>query len=398
MMRMLALFLAAFIILQPVSSSAQEAAAVESPAPTATAEAPVVPADPLAVTTTASNMLLMDATTGTVLAEYKSGERMFPSSMSKLMTLYVLFEELKRGTLQLTDTFTVSENAWRIQGSKMFVPIGEQVPVEDLLRGIAIQSGNDACVVIAEGLAGSEAAFADRLNAKAKELGMTGSHFVNSSGWPDENHYVTASDLAILAHRLAVDFPEYYHYFAEREFTYHNIRQYNRNPLLGKLGVDGLKTGHTEAAGYGIVISAKEPVTERRLVLVVNGLESMDAREQESEHLLTWGFRNFENVKVAEPGQVIAEANVFMGKADKVGLTVAEPLTITLPKVNRDKVSVKAHYEGPLTAPIEAGKEVGTLIVALPNGAEKQVPLVAANAVAKKGVFARIPATIGSWF
>jgi D-alanyl-D-alanine carboxypeptidase (penicillin-binding protein 5/6) len=382
--------LTALLAVHPIASLAQEAPEI----PVANA----APTDPLALATTASNMLLLDATTGTVLAEKDSAVKMFPSSMSKLMTMYVLFEELKRGTLQLTDTFTVSQNAWSIQGSKMFVPIGEQVAVEDLLRGIAIQSGNDACAVIAEGLAGSEAAFAERLNAKAKELGMTGSHFVNSSGWPDENHYVTAADLAILAQRLINDFPEYYHYFAEREFTYHNIRQFNRNPLLGRLGVDGLKTGHTEAAGYGIVISAKEPVTERRLVLVINGLADMKAREQESEHILTWGFRNFENIKLVEPGKVVAEADVFMGKAEKVALTVRDAVSLTLPKINREKISIKATYQGPLSAPIKQGDEVGTLVISLPNGSTKEVPLVTAAAVEQKSFFARIPATIGSWF
>ncbi|MFZ4126219.1 MAG: D-alanyl-D-alanine carboxypeptidase family protein, partial [Rickettsiales bacterium] len=345
-----------------------------------------------------SHMILLDATTGTILKEKNSNEKMFPSSMSKLMTEYMVFDELKKGTLQLTDSFTVSENAWRIQGSKMFVPIGEQVGVEDLLRGIAIQSGNDACIVVAEGLAGSEAAFAERLNTKAKELGMTGSHFVNASGWPDENHYTTAADLATLGKALIRDFPEFYHYFSEREFTYNGIRQYNRNPLLGRLGVDGLKTGHTDAAGYGIVLTAKEPVTERRLVLVVNGLKSMKEREQVGEYLLTWGFRNFENVTLAKKDQAIAEADVFLGKADKVALTVREDVLVTLPKTERDHISIKATYQGPLKAPLAAGDEVGTLVIALPNGTSQEVPLVTSVAVEEKGLFARIPDVIGSWF
>ncbi|MBN8543084.1 MAG: D-alanyl-D-alanine carboxypeptidase [Alphaproteobacteria bacterium] len=355
-------------------------------------------AAPADVSDLPSHMILLDATTGTILKEKNSGEKMFPSSMSKLMTEYMVFDELKKGTLQLTDTFTVSENAWRIQGSKMFVPIGEQVGVEDLIRGISIQSGNDACVVVAEGLAGSEAAFADRMNAKAKELGMTDSNFVNASGWPDENHYTTAADLAILGKALIRDFPEFYHYFSEREFTYNGIRQYNRNPLLGRLGVDGLKTGHTEIAGYGIVLTAKEPVTERRLVLVVNGLKSMKEREQVGEYLLTWGFRNFENITLAKKDQPIIEANIFLGKADKVALTVREDVLVTLPKTEREKVSIKATYQGPLQAPITAGAEVGTLVISLPNGSKQEVPLVAAAAVEKKGIFARIPDVIGSWF
>lgn len=355
-------------------------------------------ATPVDVSDLPSHMILLDATTGTILKEKNSSERMFPSSMSKLMTEYMVFDELKKGTLQLTDSFTVSENAWKIQGSKMFVPIGEQVGVEDLIRGIAVQSGNDACVVIAEGLAGSEAAFAERMNVKAKELGMTSSNFVNSSGWPDENHYTTAADLATLGKALMRDFPEFYHYFSEREFTYHGIRQYNRNPLLGRLGVDGLKTGHTEIAGYGIVLTAKEPVTERRLVLVVNGLKSTKEREQVSEYLLTWGFRNFENVTLAKKDHAIIEADVFLGKTEKVALTVREDVLITLPKTEHEKVTIKATYQGPLRAPIMIGDEVGTLVIHLPNGSTKEVPLVTAAAIEQKGMFARIPDVIRSWF
>jgi D-alanyl-D-alanine carboxypeptidase (penicillin-binding protein 5/6) len=348
--------------------------------------------------TNASNMLLIDATTGAVLAEKNSTTRMFPSSMSKLMTEYLLFEELKRGSLKLTDTFPVSENAWRIQGSKMFVPLGGQVSVEELIRGITIQSGNDACVVVAEGLAGSEAAFAQRLNAKAKEIGMKDSNFMNSSGWPDENHYTTAADLVTLTRRMIADFPEYYHYFSEKEYTYNNIRQYNRNLLLGRGGVDGLKTGHTEIAGYGIVLSAKEAGTDRRLILVVNGLSSMKEREQEGEFLLNWGFRNFENVALATPGQVITIAPVFLGKSENIGLTIEAPLVVTLPKVNPAEVKVKARFNAPFTAPVTAGQPAGELIVTLPNGSEQIVPLVAASAVARKNALARIPETIHSWF
>jgi D-alanyl-D-alanine carboxypeptidase (penicillin-binding protein 5/6) len=384
------LFLAASSFAQTPASPA-----VTAPAPTVAADAA---STSLVPPTNASNMLLIDATTGAVLAEKNSTTRMFPSSMSKLMTEYLLFEELKRGSLKLTDTFPVSENAWRIQGSKMFVPLGGQIPIEDLIRGITIQSGNDACVVVAEGLAGSEAAFADRLNAKAKEIGMTGSHFVNSSGWPDENHYTTAADLATLAKRMIADFPEYYHYFSEKEYTYNNIRQYNRNLLLGRGGVDGLKTGHTEAAGYGIVLSAQEPGTDRRLILVINGLSSMKEREREGEFLLNWGFRNFENVTLASPGQVIVEAPVFLGKSASVGLTTEAPLVVTLPKVNPGEVKIKARFEAPLTAPVVAGQNAGQLIVTLPNGSEQTVPLVTAAAVERKGAFARIPETIKSWF
>ena len=381
------------LVLIPFLMFGAPALANEAAAPVAEA-----PADAMVPPTNASNMLLLDATTGAVLAEKNSNEKMFPSSMSKLMTEYLLFDELKRGTLKLTDTFPVSENAWRIQGSKMFVPLGAQIPIEDLIRGITVQSGNDACMVVAEGLAGSEAAFAQRLNAKAKELGMRHSNFVNASGWPDENHYTTAADLAILAKRMIADFPEFYHYFSEKEFTYNTIRQYNRNLLLGQGGVDGMKTGHTEVAGYGIVLSAKEPATDRRLILVINGLSSMKEREREGAYLLNWGFRNFENVTLAEPGKIITEAPVAVGREHKVGLTTTAPLIVTLPKINPGAVTIKARYLSPLEAPVAAGKEAGELIVTLPGGSTQTMPLVTADSVERKGFFARIPETITSWF
>lgn len=347
----------------------------------------------------ASHMMLLDADTGTVLAQKHADEKMFPSSMSKLMTLYVLFDELKKGTLQLTDQFTVSEKAWAIQGSKMWVPIHGSVAVEDLIHGIATQSGNDACIVVAEGLAGSEEAFAQRLNDTAKAIGMTGSHFVNSSGWPDENHYTTAHDLATLGLRLASDFPEYYHYFAVPEFTYNKIRQYNRNPLLNRasLGVDGLKTGHTEIAGYGIVLSAKHPQSGRRLALVINGLESMKAREQEGEALLSWGFRNFNTTLLAKAGQVVAKAPVWLGAQDSVELSVAQDVKVTLPVTQQGGAKAVASFDAPVAAPIAQGAAIGKLLITLPSGDTREVALLATRAVEKKGAFARIPAVMAYW-
>jgi len=345
-----------------------------------------------------SHMILVDYDTGTVLAQRNPNEKMYPSSMTKLMTLYLVFDALKSGSLQLTDTFTISQKAWAMQGSKMYVPIGGQVSVDDLIKGIAIQSGNDACIAVAEGLAGSEEAFADRMNKKAAELGMTGSHFVDASGWPDENHYTTAADLAVLANRLISDFPEYYHYFSEPEFTFNNIRQYNRNLLLGNpaLGVDGLKTGHTEIAGYGIVISGKQ-ADGRRLILVLNGLDSIQARAQEGEAILNWGFRNFELLTLLQPGSEIAKANVWLGAQDTVSLTVEKSLQFMLPRADRDKVTVKAEFSSPLTAPVAKGQTIGKLVISMPSGAVRDVPLVAADEVQKKGAFARIPDVIGSW-
>lgn len=363
------------------------------------ASTPVASAPGQGIETAAKQMILIDADTDTILASKDADSRMFPSSMTKLMTQYVVFQRLKEGSIKLTDTFTVSEKAWRIQGSKMFVPIGGEIPLEDLIRGIAIQSGNDACIVVAEGLAGSEEQFATVMNDTAKKLGMNSSHFMNASGWPDENHYTTAHDLATLGERIINDFPEYHHYSAEREFTYNNIRQANRNPLLGRtdLGVDGLKTGHTEIAGYGIVLSAVEPGTNRRLILVVNGLGSEKARAEEGAKLLTYGFKQFDNMTLVKANTPVTQAPVWLGKEKAVALGTPADAIVTLPRIGREHVAFKAIYDAPLNAPVEAGKEVGKLEVTLPNGEKKAYPLVTLAAVEKKSAFARIPAVIGHW-
>lgn len=360
------------------------------------AKSAVVTADGSQLETAASHMILLDYNSGTVLAEKASNAKMYPSSMTKMMTLYIIFDRLKQGSVSLDSQFTVSENAWRMQGSKMFVPLGEAIRLEDLIRGIAIQSGNDACVTAAEGLAGSETAFAQIMNETAKKLGMNDSNFVDSSGWPNPNHYTTAHDLALLGVALIRDFPEYYHYFSEPEFTYHNIRQYNRNLLLkDNIGVDGLKTGHTEAAGYGITLSAKDIATGRRLVLVINGTDTEAARAEVGKELLTWGFRNFEEVTLAAPGRKLANAAVYAGKQDTVALTVKEPVVLSVGRMGRDKVSMKANFKAPLTAPVAAGQEVGKLVITLPNGAVKEVPLVTSEAVEARGFFGRAAAGWG---
>jgi D-alanyl-D-alanine carboxypeptidase (penicillin-binding protein 5/6) len=351
------------------------------------------------IETDAKQMILVDADTDTILASKDSDSRMFPSSMTKIMTQYVLFERLKEGSIKLTDTFTVSEKAWRMQGSKMFVPIGGSIPLDDLIRGIAVQSGNDACIVVAEGLAGSEEQFATLMNDASKKLGMTGSHFMNASGWPEENHYTTARDLATLGKRIILDFPEYHHYSAEREFTYNNIHQMNRNPLLGRedLGVDGLKTGHTEIAGYGIVLSAVESDTKRRLILVINGLDSVKAREVEGAKLLTYGFKQFEKKTVVSARAKVTEAPVWLGKEAAVALGTKEDVAVTLPRLGREAIAMKVTYNAPLAAPVAEGQEVGTLDITLPNGEHKTTPLVTLTAVEKKSAFARIPAVIAHW-
>lgn len=333
----------------------------------------------LAIETLAKHAYLVDATTGAVLLDKDGDTPMVPSSMSKLMTAYLVFERLKEGRLKLDDTFTVSEKAWRMQGSKTFVKIGDAVSVENLIHGVIVQSGNDACIVLAEGLTGSEEAFVTAMNEKAKELGLNNSHFVNATGWPDEGHVMSARDLSVLARRIISDFPDYYPYYGMREYTFNNITQHNRNRLLGNdIGVDGLKTGHTEAGGYGITLSAK--TGDRRLILVINGLASDNERMKEGDNLLRWGFREFENQKLVEAGKVVAEADVWFGKSKTVPLAAKDDVVVTLPAGAKTNVSYSLRYQSPVPAPIAKGAHVADLVVKS-DATEQVIPLVALNDV-----------------
>lgn len=335
--------------------------------------------------------ILIDLTTGNVLFEKNADEAMPPSSMSKILTTHLVFTELKGGRLKMTDTFPVSEAAWRKGGSKMFLKINTRVGVEDLLRGAIIQSGNDACIVLAEGLAGSEEAFAAQMTQVAQEMGASHSNFVNSTGWPDDNHYSTARDLALIAHKLIETFPQYYPLYAEREFTYNNIRQINRNPLLASFpGADGLKTGGTEAGGFGLVGSALQG--ERRLMMVINGAESKKKRALDSKALMTWGFSNFATPCLYKTNQVIDQAEVWLGDQPRVGLSVTKDVFITIPRQDIKKLKVELVYSGPVEAPVRAGQQVGNLVVTIPNKPEMLVPVVAAQSVGKAGFFSRIEA------
>lgn len=346
-----------------------------------------------AIETPAKQAFMIDLSTHTVLFNKEGNVKMHPSSMSKLMTLYVLFDRLKSGRLKLDSMLPVSEKAWRTQGSKTFVELGNEIAVEDLIHGIIIQSGNDACVVVAEGISGSEEEFAKELNRVAKQLGMTNSHFVNATGLPEEEHLMSPHDLAILSEHLINDFPEYYHYFSQQEYTYHNIRQYNRNNLLKtSLGVDGLKTGHTEQAGYGITLSAKQG--DRRLILVINGLESTKDRESEGDRLLRYGFREFENKTLVKKGQTIANADVWFGKEKTVPLVSDQDVTVTLPVTATANTSFVLKYNGPLQAPVEQGAHVADLVVKVKDGGEQVIPLKAAQAVGKLSGFGRMVAVV----
>ena len=346
------------------------------------------------IETTAREALIIDATTDTVLLEHNADERMPTASMSKIMTMYMVFEALDQGRLSLDDLLPVSERAWRVEGSRMFIEVGDQVPVEDLIRGVIVQSGNDSAIALAEALGGTEEGFARQMTERARELGMTNSNFMNSTGLPDPDHYSTAHDLALLAQRLIADFPQYYHYYSEIEFTWNDITQGNRNPLLYRdLGADGLKTGHTSEAGYGLTGSAER--NGRRIIVVVNGLESAQARADEAARLLEWAFREFDAVHLFDAGETVTVAGVWQGDPAEVPLVVAEDLSMTLARGASGEVEVVAGWDGPLPAPIAAGDALGSLTIRVPGIPDRDVPLVAGANVAEQGFFGRIVSGVG---
>jgi len=345
------------------------------------------------IETEARNAYIIDFRTGAVLLDKNADERIPPASMSKMMFYYTVFSYLKDGKAKLDDMLPVSEKAWRTQGSKMFVPLGGKVKIEDLLRGVIIQSGNDACIVLAEGLAGSEQAFVDVMNKKAQEIGLTGSHFANVTGLPDPEHYMTARDLATLAKHIITDFPEFYKFESEKEFTYNGIRQGNRNPLLYKdVGADGLKTGHTEEAGYCLTASAVRD--NRRIIMVLAGMPTMKSRVTESERLLEWAFREFGGYTLYKPGDTVDEADVWLGAETKVPLTVASDAVVTIPRRSRKDMKVTAVYDKPIKAPIAQGQNVGKLVVTVPGQTPTEFPLVAGASVERLGAMGRVGAAL----
>ena len=310
--------------------------------------------------TAAKQVIIVDYATGTELFSKNPDEIMEPASMTKMMTIYLLFERLKSGALSLKDTFLVSENAWRKQGSKMFVPVGERVSVEDLIRGIIVQSGNDASIVVAEGLAGSEEAFAQQMTEKAHELGMTNTVFKNASGWPAPGHHTTARDLAILAAATIRNFPEYYKYYSEKTFVYNNIKQGNRNPLLYRdNGADGLKTGHMESSGYGLTASAKRD--GERLIMVAHGMSSMKERAAEANRLMDWAFREFHSYPLFKAGEKVAEARVWLGATETVPMVLEKDLAAVIKRSSRKDMKVVVQLEEPIAAPIKKGAQIGGL-------------------------------------
>lgn len=333
---------------------------------------------------------MIDLQTGVVLFDKNADQQMAPSSMLKIMTAYLVFERLKSGDIKLDDLLHVSKKAWQMEGSRMFVNVDSQVSIDDLLKGVIVQSGNDACVVLAEGLSGSDATFAEEMTRKSHEMGAKNTTFLNSTGLPAEGQLTTAKDLALIAERAIRDFPEQYaKYYPLQEFTYNNIKQANRNPLFNKnIGADGMKTGHTDAGGYGIVASAKQG--DRRIIAVINGLPSAKAREQDAVALLNWGFNYFKNYKIFGKGDVVDVVDVWGGVDKTVPLVSGQDIIMTLPRTQRKDLQVKVSYDVPLAAPLKAGDQVGFIEITVPGKDVQKIPLHVGKGVDKAWFFQRI--------
>ncbi len=369
------------------------AGTADAPAP-APAAAVAIPAPP---SVAASAWLVQDFESGQVLAEHEIDTRVEPASLTKMMTTYVVESELASGKIKLTDMVRISEKAWRMEGSRMFVEVGKEVSVENLLRGVVIQSGNDASVALAEHVGGSEEVFVAMMNQHAKRLGMTGTNFTNSTGWPDPGHYTTARDLATLGSALIRDFPESYGMHAEKEFVFNGIRQQNRNDLLWTDStVDGIKTGHTESAGYCLVASAVRD--GMRLVSVVMGTSGAAARASATGALLNYAFRFYERHVAATAMQPLAEGRVWKGTVDRVAAGVAADLRLTLPRGSQGRLEQAAVLDERLVAPIAKGARVGTLTVRLDGRELASRPLVALSDVPAAGLFGRLADEVRLWF
>lgn len=345
----------------------------------------------LALDTKAKSAIVIDYNTGIVLLEKNADQAMPPASMSKLMTLNMVFEALDDGRLSMDDKLPVSEHAMSYGGSTMFLNTRDKVRVEDLIRGVIVLSGNDACAVLAEALSGSETEFARAMTVRAKQLGMTQSSFGNSNGWPHPNQKMSARDLATLATRLIRDFPHYYGFFSEREFTFDNrspANRFNRNPLLKlDIGADGLKTGHTAAAGYGVVGSATR--NGRRIVLMISGLSSDEERAREAEKLVNWAFRQFLEKKILEAGEEAGEIDVWLGKADKVGLEIANDVDLLLPIEALSGLKGEIQLREPVEAPIEKGQVMGRMVIEVPKMPSVEVDILASDSVERSGLMSR---------
>lgn len=363
----------AFVLLFAFFSFLPTAFAAEPPPP-----APyVVPSPP---NTVAKAYVLMDFDSGEIIAQRDADKRVEPASLTKIMTGYVIINELKNGNLNLDDMVTISKKAWQMPGSKMFIEVGKKVSVRDLIKGMVIQSGNDASVALAEHVAGSEEVFAELMNKYAQSLGMTHTHYVNATGLPNEDHYTTARDLAILAQALIDKFPEEYKWYSEKKFTFNGITQYNRNKLLWQdSSVDGLKTGHTESAGYCLVSSAKRD--NMRLISVVLGTDSAKIRIRESQKLLNYGFRFFETHQLYTADQRLHDVKVWEGQQDTVGLGLQDNLFITIPRGQYKSLKIETEIQPEIKAPLAKGTELGTLHITLHDKPLVEKPLVSLNEV-----------------
>lgn len=341
------------------------------------------------ITTTSKAAILMDAASGQVLYQKDSDLAIPPASMSKMMTVYLIFDALKKGDIKLTDEFVISEAAWKQEGSRMFVKLGDRVTVENLLRGAIIQSGNDACVALAEGLSGSVEAFVARMNETAKKIGLKNSSFANPTGLPDDNHYMTVYDLAKVGRELVYQFPEYYKIYSEKEFTWNNIKQGNRNPLLYYFqGADGIKTGHTDEAGYCLTGSATKG--NMRLISVVSGLSSDRERRDESVKILGYGFAEFKNITI-DSDKNIAKLPVYLGTEDKINVSIDKELNILVKKTDAQNITAKIQYDTPLIAPIKKGDIVGKIFITIPNQEDKiSTNLIANDSMPKTDFIGRI--------
>lgn len=367
------LFLVSFFVIGSVAAHAQE---VQGPE------------------TLAKNAYIIDYNTGTVLYEKNADERVPTASMSKVLTTIVVYDALKSGKLSMDQMLPVSQRAWeksnpKLGESTMFLDLNSTVKVEDLVRGVVIQSGNDACIVLAEGVAGSEENFVVMMNDKAAEIGMKNSHFMNSTGIDDPEHYSTPRDLATMSEYLIRNYPEDYKYYSEKEFIHNNIKQGNRNPLLYKnIGADGIKTGHTSTAGYGLIGSAV--AGDRRVILVINGTKSMQERADEATKLLHWALVSFKNEDIVKKGQEIAKIPLVLGAKREVSVVAADTLTATVPTYTKKAAQLTATYKAPAVAPIKTGDKLGSVLVTLANGSTKEVDLIAGEDVAEAPFFSRM--------
>ena len=352
---------------------------------------------PRAPSLAAKSYILMDYHSGAILAESNKDQQLEPASITKMMTAYVVFSEIKSGNLALSDLVTVSEKAWRTGGSKMFIEVGKKISVEDLIRGMIIQSGNDACVALAEHIAGSEEVFASLMNQHAAKIGMNNSYFANATGLPSEGHLMTAQDIALLGKAIITEFPDLYPIYSEKQFTFNNISQHNRNTLLWRdPTVDGFKTGHTEAAGYCLATSAMR--NGMRLMSVVMGTESEQARADETQKLINYGFRFYETHKLYNAGDERLNAEVWKGDEEDISIGLARDLFITIPKGQYQNLKATVDMPSLLTAPIAQGTQLGQLHIELQGNNISTLPLVALETVEQGGWWSRTMDSIGLWF